>query len=130
MYNGKYIVNLLAGKEIKVRGNNIFSIDVKYTLAGGKRYTPLNYSEAVLQKRPIFEIHNTNDLAFKEYSRFDLKLTYKLNRKKTSHEFYLDIQNLFDTKNIFTQEFDKYKFNVVTQYQLGFNPIINYRIQI
>lgn len=128
-YNGKYIINLLAGKEWNVRKQDVVSIDVKYTLAGGKRYTPVNQQESVLKKQPVYISDQTNDLAYKAYSRFDFKITYKINLKKVSHEVYFDVQNVFATKNIFNQEFDKYKYTLVTQYQLGLNPILNYRVQ-
>lgn len=128
-YNGNYIINILTGKEWNINKKNIMAIDIKYTLAGGKRFTPLNIEQSILQKQPIYEFAKSYDLSYKAYSKCDLKITYKINSRKVFHEIYLDIQNIFNTKNIFSQEFDKYKYNLVTQYQLGINPIINYRIQ-
>ena len=129
VYNGNYILNWLLGKEWSIKNKHTFSIDVRYTLAGGKRYTPLNETLSKQKFQAIFDVEKSYDLQYNQYNRFDIKIGYKLNQRKISHDIYLDIQNLFNTKNIFNQEFNKYTAQLSTQYQLGINPILNYRIQ-
>ena len=52
-FNGKYVLNILAGKEWKVGAKKInkFSIDVKFTNAGGRAYTPIDLAASM--KAPI-----------------------------------------------------------------------------
>lgn len=38
--NQNYVINILGGKEWQVRENNFFSINGKFTVVGGTRYTP------------------------------------------------------------------------------------------
>jgi hypothetical protein len=55
-------------------------------------------------------------------------VSYKINAKKVSHEFAIDLINITNNKNIL-----KYSFNVATataqqDYQLGFLPLFYYKL--
>ena len=64
----------------------------------------------------------------KDYFRTDIKFAYRVNRKKATHEFALDINNIFDTQNIFQQTYNAKTNSVKTEYQLGFLPIPMYKL--
>jgi len=66
---------------------------------------------------------------FKKYFRTDVKLTFRQNRKRLTHEWFLDIQNVSNTKNIFSQTYDVRKRNIKTVYQTGIYPNFNYRVE-
>src|SRR5688572_117004 len=54
-FNGKYVVNLLAGKEFKVgRKNNVFNIDWKLTTAGGRYVTPIDFEKSRLAGEAVY----------------------------------------------------------------------------
>ena len=63
----------------------------------------------------------------------DIKLTYKVNRDKATHELGIDLVNIFNTKNILGYSYAPTNSNnnngVVENYQLGFLPIFYYRIE-
>lgn len=128
-YNNNYVVNMLAGKEFKVSKSNVICIDAKLTSAGGKRYIPIDLQESIKEGQTAYDYSKTFEQKYNDYFRGDIKITYRMNRKKTMQEIYLDFQNVTNNKNILREGFDN-KYNMIrTQYQLGFTPSINYRIQ-
>lgn len=132
-YNGNYAVNLLAGKEFIIKERKTIGIGVKVTSAGGKRYGEVDTAASNLQGEVVFSDNNFNEYQFRNYFRFDLKLTFKANAKKVTHEVGLDLVNLLNTKNILSLSYapvpgDPTANPIRENYQLGFLPIFYYRI--
>lgn len=127
-FNGSYVYNLLAGKEFVFSGRSTLVIDVKTTIAGGKRYTPLDLAESIAEQETVFDDNKAFTLKFDTYFRPDLKISFRLNGKKATQEWALDIQNVIGRKNVFNKEFDPATGNQRTNYQLGFFPVGQYRI--
>ena len=92
--NQNYILNLLAGKEWKVRTNNTFSVNGKFTVAGGTRYTPPDQEASQAVSAVVYN----NDLLYEgQWTTnyyFDLSLNYRINKQKLSHTFILQAKNL------------------------------------
>lgn len=128
-FNGNYVINLLGGKEFSVgRKKNTIGFDLKLTVAGGRAFTPIDLESSIARGEEVL----FNDMAFSErlddYFRADLKLTYRMNRPKTTHEFSLDIQNITDRQNIFSRNYNRRTQGITTEFQLGLFPIPQYRI--
>ncbi len=132
-FNNGYVLNLLAGKEFKVgkARKNVFSLDTRVTLAGGRYFTPVDLEAS---QQAGFEILREN-LAFSDqaddYFRWDVKLGYKINSrsKKTSHQFYVDLQNVTANENVFTRRFNRLTNQVDQVDQIGFFPDFGYKFQ-
>lgn len=127
-FNGQFIFNTLCGKEIKLGRKNILAFDTKISIAGGRRYTPIDLAASRFYQRQIYINEQTFDKQFDTYFRIDFKLSYRRNGNKISQEWFVDIQNITNRKNIFIQGYDAIKGDIVTQYQLGLFPNFNYRI--
>lgn len=127
-FNGQFVFNFLAGKEFIIKKRNSFSIDTKFTLAGGRWYTPIDLEESIAQGREV----RPEELAFSEqydpYVRWDLKFTYRMNRAKYSQQFAIDFRNATNQQNIFMQTFNRNSGQLDTIYQIGFFPDVQYRI--
>jgi hypothetical protein len=128
-FNGHYVLNLLAGKEIKVGEKGTFGVDLKLAIAGGRKYTPIDLPASIKKGQQVQDDRLAYSEKFKDYFRPDLKLTYRHNGKKMSQEWFLDLQNVSNSKNIFTQAFDPNSNKIRLQYQTGFYPNFNYRIE-
>ena len=132
-FNGHYAANFLGGKEFTFKNKNVFSIGGKITAAGGRWYGPVDTSESVHQADVIFVDSLRNTQQFASYFRADLKLNYRINAGKVTHEIGLDLVNLLNTKNILKltyapNEFDPSAGPIRYEYQLGFLPLFYYRI--
>jgi len=131
-FNGKYIFNILGGKEWKVGSEkrNKISTDLKCTYAGGRAYTPIDLeaSGAAGHEQLSTEAYSA---FYPDYFRFDFKLRYTLNSrtKKLSQSISLDLQNITNNKNVFSQSYVDRSQSISTTYQLGFFPNFIYKIQ-
>jgi hypothetical protein len=134
-YNGNYITNLLAGKEFKIgsSGRKVFILSGKVTYSGGKRYSPadINASAASGSIVAIDSLRNT--LQYPNYFRCDLKIGYKVSTKHFTHEISCDLVNIFNTKNVLAMTYAPDPNHptaspIKPEYQLGFLPLIYYRV--
>ena len=133
-FNGKYVYNILLGKEIKTGKDrrNKFTTDVKFTNAGGRAYTPIDLAASQIAGNTVLQ---SSDYAYSSsydaYMRLDFKLGFMLNskRKKLSQTFSLDLQNVTNNDNVFSQSYDNGSKSINTTYQLGFFPNFIYKLQ-
>ncbi len=132
-YNGNFTTNFLAGKEFKINDKQAISAGLKVTYAGGKRYGYVDRAASELQREIIFSDSLFNERQFKEYFRIDVKVSWKYNAKRTTHEIGLDLVNVLGTKNLLGLAYapdlaDPAKEPVAFKNQLGFLPIFYYKI--
>jgi len=132
-YNSKfdagYIFNLLAGREWSIFKNSKILLDLKTTYAGGRRYTPIDLTTSQNVGFPIFFEDQTFALKHKNYFRTDIKITYRLNRPKVSHEVFFNVDNVFNISNVFAEYYSPFAQNVVTINQLGWFPTFQYKME-
>ncbi|MCW3076935.1 MAG: TonB-dependent receptor plug [Bacteroidetes bacterium] len=127
-FNGNYVFNLLAGKEIKLNQKHTLSLDLRGTFAGGKRYTPIDIPASVAAKNEVVDESKAYSMQYPEYFRIDAKPGYRFNAKKITHEFSIDIQNATRHLNVFQNSYDIKNETIKTDYQLKFFVIPQYRL--
>lgn len=134
-FNGNYVTNLLAGVEYGLGQSkkNTISFGTKLTYAGGRRYSPAD----VVASSKIYDIvpqaNSINSLQFPNYFRFDLRVAYKVNNKKVTHEIALDLVNVLNTQNVLALSYSPDPKNPTADplqrnYQLGRLPLFYYKI--
>jgi hypothetical protein len=128
-FNGNYVFNLLSGYEYKINEKSMLTFDIKLVWAGGKRYVPIDFEKSQQEKK---EERNW-DLAYTDkyddYFRTDLRIGFKLNGRKITQEWAIDLQNITGYRSIFMEGFDVDKNETYKTYQQGFFPMALYRIQ-
>lgn len=132
-FNGNYAANALVGKEFKINAKSMISAGLKFTAAGGRRYGYVDVEQSEIQHELVYKDSLFNTRQFKDYLRLDLKITYRYNSKKVTHEIGLDLVNILNTKNILALSYapsltDPSKEPIAERYQLGFLPIFYYKI--
>ncbi|MBD3627456.1 carboxypeptidase-like regulatory domain-containing protein [Cyclobacterium sp.] len=133
-FNGNYAFNFLGTREFQTR-NGLIGIGTNITTAGGRRYGPVDVERTQEQQEIIYQDESRNSLRFDPYFRMDLRVNYRINRKKLSHEIALDLINILNTKNILNLTWapdelenpDPEK-SIIQNYQLGFLPIFYYKV--
>jgi hypothetical protein len=127
-FNGKYVFNVLAGKEFKVTEKSKLVFDIKLTTAGGKRYTPINYEASAIAREAVRVNDEAYSKQYKPYFRTDVKLTWRFNGLGKAHEVFVNIDNVFNNQNVFAQTYDPNKNELGYIYQLGIFPTFQYKI--
>ncbi len=131
-FNGKYVFNILGGKEWNVGSEkrNKISADIKCTNAGGRAYTPIDLEASNEIGHEQLSSDAYSDF-YPNYFRLDFKLGYTHNSrtKKLSQSFSIDLQNITNNDNVFSQSYDDRSQSINTTYQLGFFPNVIYKIQ-
>jgi hypothetical protein len=133
-FNGKYVYNILFGKEIKVgkEKRNALTFDIKMTQAGGRYYTPVDLAASQAKREQVLK---GDEYAFTErnsdFFRLDVKAGFTMNSKKKqlSQSLFFDIQNITDNKNVFAERYNPVTNKVNTAYQIGLFPNFTYKLQ-
>lgn len=130
-FSGGYVFNGLGGYEFKLGegGNKLLSLDGKVTIAGGNRYTPIDLQASLLSKEAVYIDSQAYSQRFKNYEKVDVKLTFRLNKKRSTQMWFISIENVLNRRNIFRQVFNEDEGKVVEEYQLGLFPYGGYRIE-
>jgi hypothetical protein len=133
-FNGKFVYNLLVGKEVKVGKDkrNALMFDVKMTQAGGRYYTPVDLvASQYYQQQVVLGDDYAFTKRYGNFFRFDVKIGFTLNssKRQLSQSWYFDIQNVTNHKNIFAERYNPLTNNINTAYQIGFFPNFTYKIQ-
>ncbi|MFB6317938.1 TonB-dependent receptor domain-containing protein [Saccharicrinis sp. FJH54] len=128
-FNGNYVFNLLGGYERKLSEKVMVTVDLKTVLAGGRRYVPIDLTQSIAKHETVYNWNNAWKNKFDDYFRTDVRFGIKLNGKKTSQEWAIDLQNVSGYQSIFMQGFDADKKEIYEVYQQGFYPMFLYRIQ-
>lgn len=134
-YNGLYIANALGGKEFKIGAKQSISVGLKVTVAGGKRYGYVDIAASEALNELIFENDGYNSRQFRDYFRMDVKVNWKYNTKRTTHEIGLDLVNITGYDNFLSLTYapdlaNPAKEPVGVKSQLGFLPIFYYKIDL
>lgn len=130
-FNSNYVINALGTKEFKwgKKNNSSFGLGGKITYAGGRRFTPIDTTASALAGEAVYVDSERNKKRFRDYFRADIKLNYKINAKKITHEVGVDLVNLFGIENVLRIRYvDSDPPAVIEEYQLGFLPAFYYKI--
>ena len=130
-FDGRYSLNVLGGKEFKVGRNkkNILGFNGKFILAGGNRYTPIDLEASIAEGEQVLFEDRRFEAKAGDYARFDLGVSYRINRSKLTHTIMLDIQNVTNRLNIYTLYYDDDTKQIEEYTQTGLFPIFNYRVE-
>lgn len=130
-YNGNYATTIAGGKEFKVgkSKNNILSITSRGSWAGGRRFTPILLEESILAGYEVYDETAIFRDKQQDYMRLDLQISFKRNKKKTTRTWKVDAQNITNRKNLYGEYFDAGTGTIRKSYQMGFIPIISYKVE-
>lgn len=133
-FNGRYAFSAVGGKGFNVGIlNSQLVLGGSVTYAGGRWYGPVDEEASARELEIIYVNETVNTLQFRPYFRTDLKVNFRWNRPRVTHEFAVDLVNVFDTQNILTLTYnpnDPEGQFIREEYQLGFLPIFYYKLSL
>lgn len=130
-YASNYVTNILGGKEWQV-GNakeKIVGFNFKFSNIGGIRQTPILLEESIAAGKSIFDNNNINGSRLPDYRRLDIGIFFKKNKKKSTHTFRIDFQNITDRRNIAYYFYNTRQEGIFSSRQNGILPFASYKVE-
>ncbi len=129
-YNGQYQFNVLGGKEYTLKNKNKkIGINGKFNIFGGNRYTPIKLNESISEGHTVLDLDNPYGGRTPVYFRFDVGVSYKVNKAKTTHTVLLDVQNVSSRENVGGVYYNDENQTIDNWTMTGLFPFFNYRIE-
>jgi hypothetical protein len=130
-FAGNYAFNALFGYEWKTGKRSLLSANTKIAYLGGKREVPLN-NVLVEGESDVYEWEFDYTQAYKKrlpaYFRLDLKVNMKTNYKRYSLEWFVEIVNLTNHKNIRAKYYDARSNEFYYSYHYSLLPIFGCKV--
>ncbi|UTW61904.1 TonB-dependent receptor [bacterium SCSIO 12741] len=131
-FNGNYAANFLSGKEFNIgksdKKKRILGVNTKLSVLGGGKYTAVDLDESIAKGYQVMSDNylgeNSDDVL-----QLNLAVYYKVNRKKVTHEFKVDIQNLTNSQAMVQEFYNPYTEKIEKSTQLPLLPVISYRLE-
>lgn len=132
-FNGHYILNFTGGKDFVWSHSEdrswTFGANIRVLWAGGYWNTPVDSLQSALQGTTV----NYQQLAYTQqnpaYFRTDVRFSLKKDKRHFTTTLSLDLQNVSNRKNVYDVEYDIVQKKVVTTYQTGLIPVLNYKVE-
>lgn len=125
-----YILNLLAGKEWMVGRNkqNVLSLNGRVFFQGGDRYTPVDEEKSLIEHEIQFDETKAYSKKFNPSLNGDISFSYRINKKKISHEFSIKMLNVGMRTGMHFYQYNEKTHKVEKEDGSGLIPNISYKI--
>ncbi|MHA8074984.1 TonB-dependent receptor [Aquirufa sp. HETE-40SA] len=123
-FNNNYAANVLVGKDFRQK----FSVNLRYLIRGGNRYTPINLTESIKRNTTVLTSSQLMQAQYPTFQRLDLSVAYKLNRAKHTWTIRADLQNILDIANVIEERYDSNAKALTYRYALPLIPILSTRV--
>lgn len=128
-FDANYAGNVVFGKEYKLRSQKnqkTIAVNIKASLLGGNRFTPIDLEQSIAEEEQVLDRSQTYASKLDDIFFANLGVTYRVNRKKVTHEVKLDIQNVTNNKAAVGQYYDSDTQKIEEYYQLSIIPNLMY----
>lgn len=124
-FDYRHNLTIIAGYQLA----NDWLIGLKFRYTTGRPYTPFDITASTIAGRGVSDFNNFNGSRFKNYNRLDLRVDKKWNFKNLSIVSYIELQNVFNTENVYQYFWNEYKNERGTIFQWKFLPVGGFSIQ-
>ena len=93
----RHLLNAVASYRLSAT----LDVSMKWRYAGGQPYTPFDLQLSEQKDTSYFDMTRINTLRYPAYHRLDLRLEKRFAFKKWSLDAYIDVQNLYNRKNVY-----------------------------
>ena len=130
-FDRTYTFNMVGGKEFPVgkNGQNTIGLNGKVNVQGGARRDEIDLQASRDAGSTVLVPGGEWQARLPLYYRFDVGFVYRRNRPKTTHSIRMDLQNVTNRYNAFSQYFSSETGNIEQSDQLGLFPFFDYRIE-
>ena len=116
---GDFDYRHLANALVSYRISPSWDISMRWRLTGGQPYTPFDMKQSIQRDWTYYDLTKINTLRYPAYHRLDLRIDKSFVFKKWTLDAYLDIQNVYNRKNVY------YRFwNDAAEHTVYYLPLI------
>jgi hypothetical protein len=126
-FAGNFTINTIAGYEWKLGKSNLLSVNLKGSLLGGNRFLPSTIQN-VGDTDPTYDYAHAYEERLPNYFRIDLNINMKSNFKRFALEWFFELDNITNHKNIWYKTYNVNKQEYDYTYQTGFMPMGGCRV--
>jgi hypothetical protein len=128
--NRNFLLNALGGKEWKLgkQKQNLLSVNVRLSYQGGDRYSPIDELASETEQDAVFDTSRAYEKQLSPAFTSNFTVSYKINKKKLSHEFALKIINATGYKEYDGHIYNYKKHKVEEHRSSVVMPGISYKI--
>jgi hypothetical protein len=119
-FAGNYAVTALGGYEWKIAAN-LLSVNFKVTGMGNKRILPVSIEHAGATS--VYDYSKAYENKLPPYFRADLNINMKQNFRRWALEWFFEVNNLTNRKNIWAQVYNTGRGEYDNTYQTGLMPM-------
>ncbi len=126
-----FLVNLLAGKEWMVGRlkQNVLSVNGRLFFSGRRgRYTPVDEEKSQEERDIVFDESKAYTKRFNPSINGDVSISFRINKKRVSHEFSLKILNVGMRTGMHFYQYNERTSVVEEKDGAGLIPNISYKI--
>jgi hypothetical protein len=123
-FNNNYAANVLVGKDFRQK----LSVNLRYLIRGGNRYTPINLTESIRRNTTDLTASQIMQAQYPTFQRLDLSIAYKINRAKHTWTIRADLQNILNIDNVIEERYDANAKALTYRYALPLIPILSTRV--
>ena len=113
-WDNRLVFNLNGGYQ----PGKMWEISAKIKVAGGRPYTPINPANGSIN----YQLYNSERLPV--YHRLDVRAEKRWMFSKWTLTTYIDIQNIYNRKNVYEYRWDPFKNEIIENENLGILPTL------
>ena len=124
-YNYKYIFNMVGG----YRPNDQWEISVRWSLFGGKPYTPIDETSSSIFETQVLYLDDFNGEKTPEYHSLFLRYERRLNLKRSNLITYIELWNAYNRENIETVFWSEELNEIAKETYFDFIPVGGFELE-
>ncbi len=132
-YDGRYVTNVLLGKEFALRSGSskerTLVLNGRLFYSGAFNYTPVDEQQSREANRTVFNEREYMGKKGSNITRIDFAIGLRTNRAKTTQTLKLDIYNVLNQTAVLGEYYNSYSNKIEVPFILGILPNLMYRIE-
>lgn len=128
VFSTNYVSNALLGFEFPLSQRSSLDFNFRVVWSGGIRSLYVDKEKSMQFQQVIYNDEKAYSERSQDYIKLDYKMTLKHNVKKATFEFAIDIANVTDRDNIFSESFNPLTGETSYTLQQGFLPTALFRV--
>ena len=124
-YNYKYIFNMVGG----YRTNDQWEISVRWSLFGGKPYTPIDENSSSNFGTQVLYLDDFNEAKTPEYHSLFIRYERRFNLKRSNLITYIELWNAYNRENIETVFWSEELNEIAKETYFDFIPVGGFELE-